>query len=125
MTRNSETVPQFRIKHEFIKNLFFLSVITKSDNLDPNIRNSGSINIFKNNILKFIQSKPNSIFDCHNLKGIKLSTRLRFGFTHIREHKFKHSFQDRLTPICTCGNERWVVGVARCVLQIHLFLYYF
>ena len=100
MTRNSETVPQFRIKHEFIKNLFFLSVMTESDNLD-------------------------SIFDCHNLKGIKLSTRLRFDSTHIREHKFKHSFQDRLTPICTCGNERWVVGVARCVLQIHLFLYYF
>ena len=25
--------------------------------------------------------------------------------SHLREHKFKHSFQDTLNPICTCGED--------------------
>ena len=28
--------------------------------------------------------------DCHNLKGIKLVTRLRLSLNHLREHKHKH-----------------------------------
>ena len=27
------------------------------------------------------------------------------GLSHLREHKFKHSFQDTLNPICNCGND--------------------
>ena len=25
------------------------------------------------------------------------------GMSHLREHKFKHNFQDCLNPICSCG----------------------
>ena len=32
-------------------------------------------------------------------------TRLRLGLSHLRERKFKHSFQDSLNPICSCGND--------------------
>ena len=28
---------------------------------------------------------------------------LRLGLSHLRFHKFKHSFQDTLNPICNCG----------------------
>ena len=28
---------------------------------------------------------------------------LRVGISHLRGHKFKHSFQDTLNPICSCG----------------------
>ena len=66
---------------------------------------SKSINIFKNNILKFIRSKPNNVYYCHNPKGIRLLTRLRLGLSHLCEHKFKHSFKDCLNPLCFCGNE--------------------
>ena len=34
-----------------------------------------------------------------------LHTYLRLGLSHLREHKFKHSFQDKLNPICNCGND--------------------
>ena len=71
--------------------------------LDPSLGNSSSYNVFKNSILKFIRSSPNKIFQCHNPKGIKLVTRLRLGLSHLREHKFKHSFQDTLNPLCSCG----------------------
>ena len=45
------------------------------------------------------------VFNCHNCKGIKYLTRLRLGLSHLREHKFKHSFQDTLNPFCSCGLE--------------------
>ena len=75
------------------------------NNLDPQIRKSESISIFKSNILKFIRPKPNNVYYCHNHKGIKLLTRLRLGLSYLREHKFKHNFQDYLNAIFLCGNE--------------------
>ena len=50
-----------------------------------------------------ISPSGNSVFRCHNPKGIKLLTRLRLGLSHLREHKFKHGFLDSLNPICSCG----------------------
>ena len=104
-SRNSENIPQLRTKHDFFKNSFFPSTITEWNNLDPEIRKSKSISIFKSIILKFIRPKPNNVYYCHNPKGIKLLTRLRLGRSHLRKHKFKHSFQDCLNPLCHCGNE--------------------
>ena len=61
--------------------------------------------VFKSNILKFIRPSPNSVYNCHNPRGICLITRLRLGLSHLREHKFKHGFQDMLNPLCSCGND--------------------
>ena len=58
---------------------------------------------FKNNILKFIRPSPSNVFNCNKYKGIRLITRLRVGVSHFCAHKFKHSFQDCLNPICSCG----------------------
>ena len=52
-----------------------------------------------------IRPSPNSVFDCHNPKGIKLITKLRLGLSHIREHQFKHSFQDTINPLCNCSQD--------------------
>ena len=90
------------VKHEFFKNSFFPSTTIEWNNLDPNIQNSESINIFKKHLLTFIRPLPNSVFNCHNARGVKLLTRLRLGLSHLREHKFKHSFQDSLSPLCDC-----------------------
>ena len=32
-------------------------------------------------------------------------TRLCVGFSHLRERKFKHNFQDTLNPLCPCSLE--------------------
>ena len=86
-TRNDNNIPQFKVKHNFFQN----------------ICNSENLNIFKKKLLKFIRPSGNSVFRCHNPKGIKLLTRLRLGLSHLREHKFKHGFLDSLNPICSCG----------------------
>ena len=103
--RNSENIHQLRSKHDFLKKLLFPSTIKEWNNLDPQIRKSKRNSIFKSNILKFRRLKPNNVYYCHNPKGIRLLTRLRLGLSHLREHKFKHSFQDCLNPLCFCGNE--------------------
>ena len=43
------------------------------------------------------------MFTCHNPIGIKYLTRLGFGFSHLRYHKFKHGFLDSVDPLCSCS----------------------
>ena len=87
-------MPLIKTKHNFFQNPFFPSVIIEWNNLDSNLRNSKSISVFKEKILNFIRPSQNSVFDIRNPKGIKLITKPRLGLSHLREHKFKHSFQD-------------------------------
>ena len=37
--------------------------------------------------------------------GLKYLTRLRPGFSHLKEYKFKRDFQDSVDPLCNCGIE--------------------
>ena len=101
--RHLANIPSLSFKHNFFKNTFFPTTILEWNKLDPSLRNSTSYNIFKNSILKFIRPSHNNIFQCHNPKGIKLVTRLKLGLSHLQEHTFKHSFQDTLNPLCSCG----------------------
>ena len=80
-SRKSENISQLRTKHDFLKNSFFPSTIKEWKNLDPHIKKSKSISVFKSNILKFIQPEPNNVYYCHNPKGIRLLIRLRLGLS--------------------------------------------
>ena len=93
------------MNHQLFKNLYFPSTIIKKNKLDSNIRNSETPDIFKSKLLKFIRPTRNSIFGCHNPIGVKLLTRLQLGLSHLQKHKFKHSFQDTLNPLCSCAKE--------------------
>ena len=85
-------------------NSFFPSAISEWNNLDCKIRNSGSLSSFKKNLLNFIRPCANGIFNIHNPYGIKPPARLRLGLSHLRDHKFRHCFQDTLNPLCDCSN---------------------
>ena len=71
----------------------------------PHLRKYENFPVFKSNILKFIRPSPNLVYNCHNPRGICLITRLRLGLSHLRQHKFKHGFQDKLNPLCSRGND--------------------
>ena len=73
--------------------------------LDSDIRNLNSLTLFKSRILKLMRPNLNSIYNCHNPKAIKCLSRIKLGLNHLCEHKFKHSFQDTLIPICGCGSD--------------------
>ena len=103
--RNTENIPQLHVRHTFFRNSYFPSIATEWNNLDKSIRNSKSFSIFRKNILKFIRPSSNSIFNRHNPRGVKLLTRLRLGLSHLRDNKFKHSFQDSLNPVYNCSTD--------------------
>ena len=92
----------FKIRHNFFKVPFFLCTIIEWNNLGPTFWNSKSF-IFENSVLKFIRPSTSNVFNCDNHKCIGLITRLCLGVSDLREHKFKHNFQDCFNPICSCG----------------------
>ena len=73
--------------------------------LVPNIRSSSNYNIFRNALLKFIRPVERNIFNISHSFGIKMLTRLRLGFSHLREHRSNHRFKDTLNPLCSCSVE--------------------
>ena len=96
-------IPQFKIRNNFFLNSFFPSALVEWNKLDSDIRNSPSYSTFKKKILNFIRPRSNDVFNVSHPKGLIFLTRLRVGLSHLREHKFKHSFLDTLNPICICG----------------------
>ena len=103
-SRNIHSIPFLSVRHSFFKNSFFPSTISEWNKLDPAIGNSENLSIFRKNVLYFIRPAPNSIYNCHNPKGVKLITWLRLGLSHLREHKFKHNLQDLINPLCNFGH---------------------
>ena len=55
-----------------------------------------------------VKSRP--VFSEHDPIGIKLLTRLRLGFSHLNEHKFRHNFGDTVSAMCDGGSEKKPFG---------------
>ena len=53
-------------------------------------------------ILYFTRPVPIPMFKINRLSGFFFLTRLRVGFSHLREHKFRHVFLDIVDFICSC-----------------------
>ena len=75
-----------------------VSVILEWNKLDTAISNSTYL-------LQFVRPSPNSHFNCHGPKDIEYEIRPRLGLSHLREQKFKHSFQDTQNRFCEFGCE--------------------
>ena len=101
--RSNNLFRNFKINTDYFKNSFFPYCVSEWNKLGPELRNSLSISKFKKGLLPFIRPKDNSVYKVHDPIGIKLLTRLRLNFSHLREHKFRHNFLDTLNPLCSCG----------------------
>ena len=84
------------------RNSFFPYCISQWNNLDSRVMNLPSVATFKRTILDFIRPNPTLYFKINRLSGFVFLTQLRVGFSHLREHKFRHSFLDIVDPICSC-----------------------
>ena len=85
--------------------------------LELSIGKSANINAFKQKLLPFICPLENSIFNVFDQEGLKLLTRLRLGFSHLNEHRFRHNFQECLNPLCRCRLE--VENTSHYLLYCH------
>ena len=96
-------------KSEYFKNSFIPNVIYEWNKLDPDIRSSASYNLFRNTLLKFIRPAQRKTLHINDSVGVKLLTRLRLGFSHLRGHKFRHGFrmsEKKLIDLILYGNDK-------------------
>ena len=104
-TRRYTKFRQVFCRTETFSNSFLPQTIKEWNKLDTSICQAPSYSAFRKALLDFIRPTANSTFGTNDVSGLKLLTRLRVGFSHLREHKFKHNFQDTLNPLCPCSLE--------------------
>ena len=80
-------------------------MITELDKLDSDIKNIDTLATFRKKFLTFIRTLGNDTYGIYDPLGVRLLNRLRLGFSHLREHKFRHNFADTLNPLCSCSLE--------------------
>ena len=100
--RSRQPVRHLTVRTERFQNSFFPFCLSQWNKLDCHIRDMPSIASFKRAILQFTRPVPRSVFKCQNRIGIVYLTRLRVGFSHLNEHKFRHNFLDTIDPFCSC-----------------------
>ncbi len=98
--RNQPVVGQIRARTEKYKSSFFPDSLHEWSKLDPEIRESSSISIFKNRLLSLIRPPSNPVFGIYDPRGLSLLTQLRVGLSKLNFHKFRHNFSDTINPMC-------------------------
>ena len=83
--------------------MFFPYTINEWNKLDLDIRKSKFYAIFRNALLKIGWPNQSPVYRIHNSVGLKLLTRLRLGLSNLNEHRFSHSFQCCINPLCSCS----------------------
>ena len=68
--------------------------------LDPEVKESPSVSIFKKKLLLQIKPSRNSTYGIHIPKGISYLPQLRVGLCKLNYDKVKHNFLDSISPMC-------------------------
>ena len=79
----------------------FFPYCVQWNNLDGDLRDMTSLSSFNSALLKFIRPKLNP-FTTYTTPRVILLNSLRVGFSHLREHKFRHNFPYIINPFCDC-----------------------
>ena len=102
--RRNATVGQILARTQAFKSSFYPHCLSEWDRLDPNIRLSSSVKIFKKKLLSIIRPPPKSVYRIHDPKGLSILTQLRVGLSKLNFHKFKHNFRETLNPLCAIND---------------------
>ena len=86
------------------RNTFFPYCYSEWENLDPDIRNSENINIFKSKFIKAIRPIKKNTYNICDKYGLKLLTWLRLEHNDLRAFRYRKNLNCP-SPICACGNE--------------------
>ena len=86
-------------------NTYFQNTFTEWNKLDNDVKHAVSIAQFKSKLLSTVRPVGNSMYNIHDIIGVRHLTKLRLQFSPLNEHKFRHNF-DCLSPVCICGKEK-------------------
>ena len=90
LTRSStqKIIKTFPARTKSFESSFFPYCAEAWGNLIEELRNINSINTFKSSILNFVRPTENSVFEVHDIKGVRFKTRLRLDFGHLMNINF-------------------------------------
>ena len=89
----------------FLKKFSFPFTVSKWIKLDTSHCNSVVFLTFQENIFKSVRPAANSVYNCDNSKGVKFTTLLQLGLSHLRHVKLINNFQDSINYLCNCGHD--------------------
>ena len=95
----------FYCRTEHFQNSVLPYAIKEWNKLDPEKRSCQSYKRFRKVLLSFIRPSENKILNIHDNVSLKLLTRLKLGLSHLREHKFRHNFEETFNLLCSCSIE--------------------
>ena len=104
-TQNLDFVETCFCRTDAFKYSFFPYSISEWNNLDPDLRNAKSYSTFRKSLLKSGRPSPNHICKIDDPLGLKLLTRIRFGLSHLNEHRFNQNLDSCINPLCSCSLE--------------------
>ena len=81
-------------KTTFFQNSFLPFTITEWNKFDSDIENIDSHAMLRKKLLIFITPVENDTYGIYDPLDVRLLNRLRLGFSHLREQKFRHNFPD-------------------------------
>ena len=85
---------------------YFENSVRQWNQLYASILSAQTISEFKRKLLNTIRPFKRSIFNIHDLEGIKLLRRLRVEFSDLHYHRFRHNFHcDNASGLCRTGIE--------------------
>ena len=91
---------QIRARTEKFKASCYPHCLLEWNKLDPQIRTSPTIGIFKKKLCAQIRPPANSVYGIHDPKGVANLTQLRVGLSKLNFHKFRHNFRDTMNQMC-------------------------
>ena len=102
-------------------NTYFQNCPKEWNQLDVTLQSSQTISEFKRRLIQLIRPPKRSMFNIHDLDGVKLLTRLRVEFSDLRSHRFHHNFHCP-DPSCLCktgieDNEHFLLHCPRFTSQ--------
>ena len=112
--RHPNTYSVMRCRNEYFRNFFHTLCSEKMEQIEhwnSQFNLLPTIQEIAISLLVFIAFKPtcSSQFFIHHHVGVRLLVRLRLGFSHLREHKFRHNFHD--APTISQVNETALANV--------------
>ncbi len=99
--RNSSDIPLIPCRTQLYSNSFLPSTIRSWNNLTDDVRNSGSVAIFKASLNK-TKPKPSPLFNMGARREQILHARLRLSCSSLNYDLHRKSIID--SPLCTCGS---------------------
>ena len=90
LIRKYSKTRQIFCRTETFSNPFLRQAIREWNKLETSICKAPSYSVFRKALLDFIRRTANNTLGTNDVSSLKLLTRLRVNFSHLRVHKFKY-----------------------------------